>query len=117
MESLYQGWKTGDAEQRERLLDHPWLYLRAEAESREVVPVPEPVPEEGVRLEGMVEALVSLLRKTRQWIRRGAFRRASPEQRRSTRLTWGELERTVTEVHTLLEEDEPCSITTPERPS
>lgn len=119
MESLYQGWKTGDAEQRERLLDHPWLYLRAEAESREAVrePIAEPVPGEGARLEAMLEALVSLARKTRQWIRRGAFRRASQEQRRSTRLTWAELERTVTEVHTLLEEDEPCSIVTPERPS
>ena len=119
MESLYQGWKTGDAEQRERLLEHPWLYLRAEAESREGVraPVPESEPGEGVRLEGLVEALVSLARKTRQWIRRGAFRRASQEQRRNTRLTWGELERTVREVHTLLEEKEPCSIVTPERPS
>lgn len=103
MESLYLGWKTGDAEQRARLLEHPWLYLKAKDEARAEEPMAE--PGEGARLEGMIEALVSLSRKTRQCIRRGALRRAGPRQRRSIELGWRELERSVAEIHTLIEEE------------
>lgn len=102
METLYQGWRAGEAEQRARVLDHPWLFLKAKEETA-VEPAPE--PGEGARLEKLIESLVGMACQARRWIRRGAWHQASTRQRRNIRARWRELDLVFSELDELTEEE------------
>lgn len=101
--TLYQGWRAGDPEQRERLVDHPWLYLRAKDETAGAEPPPEPT--ESARLEALIETLVSLARQAGRALRRGALRHASLPQRRTIAASWRQLAPILTEVDRLITEE------------
>jgi len=101
--TLYQGWRAGDAEQRERLVDHPWLYLKAKDETAAAEPPPEPT--EGARLEALIETLVSIARQAGRALRRGALRHASLPQRRAITASWRQLAPLVTEIDGWLTEE------------
>ena len=103
METLYEGWKAGDAEQRERIVENPWLYLKAKTETAEEDPVPE--VSEDARLEGIMETLVSLARQARSRIRRGAWHRAGARRRRLIEANRRELEPILAEIDQLIEEE------------
>ena len=104
METLYQGWIAGDPEQRARLLEHPWLFLKAKEEiSPEPTPIPEPA--EGAQLEKLVESLLGMACQARRWIRRGAWHEANRPQRRAIRARWRELARVLSELEELTEEE------------
>lgn len=103
LESLYQGWKASDAEARERLVDHPWLYLKAKDETTTEAPVPEPA--EGARLEGVLEMLVSLARQAGRALRHGAWHRASTPQRRAVAASRQQLALFLAEIDRLIAEE------------
>ncbi len=102
METLYQGWRAGDAEQRARVLEHPWLFLKAQDE---ILVEPAPEPAAGTRLENLTESLVGMACQARRWIRRGAWQQASTRQRRSIRARWRELELVLSELAELTAEE------------
>jgi ParB/RepB/Spo0J family partition protein len=103
MQALHEGWKDGDAEQRERIVEHPWLYLKAKNEVLGDMPVPE--PSDAVRLEGIMESLVSLARQARRWIRHGAWRHARSRQQRLIEASRRELDPILAEIDRLIEEE------------
>jgi ParB family chromosome partitioning protein len=103
LETLYQGWRASDAEQRERLVEHPWLYLKARDETRAEEPVPE--PPEGARLERVMEMLVSLARQAGRSIRGGALHRAHPPQRRAIAASRQQLALILAEIERLIAEE------------
>jgi len=100
--TLYQGWRAGDAEQRERLIDHPWLYLKAQDEIA-VEPLPEPT--EGARLETLMETLVSLARQVSRALRRGVLRQASVSQRRAIEASGQQLALLLAAIERLIAEE------------
>jgi ParB/RepB/Spo0J family partition protein len=104
METLYLGWKRGDGEQRRRLIESPWLYLKAAEETDP----PEPVPEAGEadRLEEILGGLVSLGRQACWRLRRGVLQRMSVRQRTSLRAGWKEVELVMASVSLLMEDEE-----------
>jgi ParB/RepB/Spo0J family partition protein len=103
LETLYEGWRAGDAEQRERLIDHPWLYLKAQ---HETAPAEAPPPEpESARLETWLETLVSLARQVARALRRGVLRRAPIPQRRAIEASRQHLALLLTEIDRLIVEE------------
>jgi hypothetical protein len=119
--TLYQGWRAGDAEQRQRLVDHPWLYLKAKDETAAAEPLPEPA--EGTRLEALIETLVSIARQAGRALRHGALRHASLPQRRAITASWRQLAPLLTEVDRLMTEENdharsrhPCHHPAPQSP-
>jgi ParB/RepB/Spo0J family partition protein len=101
--TLYQGWRAGDAEQRERLVDHPWLYLKAQDETAAQEPLSEPT--EGARLETLMETLVSLARQAGRALRRGVLRCTSTPQRRAIEASRQQLALLVAEIERLIAEE------------
>jgi len=101
--TLYQGWRAGDPEQRERLVDHPWLYLKTKDETTAAEPLPQPA--EGTRLEALMETLVSVARQTGRALRHGALRHASLPQRRAITASWRQLAPLLTEIDRWLTEE------------
>jgi ParB/RepB/Spo0J family partition protein len=101
--TLYQGWRAGDAEQRERLVDHPWLYLKAQDETAGREPLSEPT--EGARLETLMETLVSLARQASRALRHGVLRRAATAQRRAIEACCPQLALLLTEIERLIAEE------------
>lgn len=79
MEALYQGYRQGDAEQRRRLIDHPWLYLKAKEETQRA----ELIEPQGLaaRLIRDLETLSALARRVRQQLHAGVYQRSTPQQR------------------------------------
>jgi len=68
-ERLYVGWRSGDAEQQQRIVEHPHLYLDADAASQ-----PEPAVPPGDPAEPMVndlESIAAICRRARRRVREG----------------------------------------------
>lgn len=69
MERLYLGWKRADDDGRERIVEQPWLYLRAEAASRPEPAVPPGDPAGPLLTD--LDGLTSLSRRGRRRVREG----------------------------------------------
>lgn len=92
MEQLYKGWKGGDAEQRARVVAHPYLYLKAQ----EAVASPEVGEAEiGLReaqgLTGDLEGLAAFCRRVRRQVRRGDVGRRGGCEREALQAAWREV--------------------------
>lgn len=81
MDALYQGYRQGDEEQRRRLVDHPWLYLKAKEETQRAEVI-EPQGQ-AARLIRDLETLSALTRRVRQQLHAGVYQRSTPRQRQS----------------------------------
>jgi ParB/RepB/Spo0J family partition protein len=103
VETLYLGWKRGDREQRQRLIDRPWLYLKTAEETRAPEPVPEVGEDDG--LEQILEGLVALGHRARRRLCRGVLQRISARQRRSLRGGWRQVELVMASVARLMEDE------------
>jgi ParB family chromosome partitioning protein len=104
VETLYLAWRRGDREQRQRLIERPWLYLKAAEEAH----APQPIPEvrEDDRLEQILEGLVALGHQARRRLRRGVLQRVDERQRRSLRAGWRQVELVMASVARLMEDGE-----------
>lgn len=69
---LYQAWRRADVGQRQRIVDHPRLYLKAD-EELSVPDPPEPDLDEARALLGDLEGVARLSRRGRGRLRRGAL--------------------------------------------
>lgn len=78
---LYQAWRSADPEVRDRIVDQPELWLKAEAA---VAPLD---PDEEGRLASALEGVVGLCHKARRLVRQGVFARANS---RLVRRCWRE---------------------------
>ena len=87
IERLYLGWKTGDLEQRERIIDNPLLFLKAEVAAASPPPIPVSV---ALELASELEGISGLCRKIRKRIRHGAFARANSKDRLTVMRSWSE---------------------------
>ena len=105
MEALYVGYKQGDAEQRRRLLDHPWLYLKAREETQRAEARAE--AGEGAHLLHDLEVLVAVARRVRRQLQAGAGRRISRRQRPMLDSLGREAEMIVTFLRRQMEEEWP----------
>lgn len=70
LERLYAAWRRADPEVRQRIVEHPGLYLKADAA------VSPPLDEES-RLAVDLEGVAGLCRKARRQVREGVFARAN----------------------------------------
>jgi ParB family chromosome partitioning protein len=89
MDALFLGYKQGDEEQRQRLVDHPWLFLKAREEAQKAERIE---PGEGSRLIRDLEALAGLARRIRRQLREGVYARSSAGQRQAIDGFWREVE-------------------------
>jgi hypothetical protein len=88
VEHLYVGWREGDAEQRQRLLADPHLYLKAV----EVVPAADPpVGSNGPSLLlAELERMAGCCRRARARLREHALEQATPRRRQGILRAWRE---------------------------
>ncbi len=89
MDALYLGYKQGDEEGRQRLITHPWLFLKAREEMQRTETTE---PGEAARLLHDLEALAGLARRVRRQLQAGVYKHGSPRQQHSIRSLWTELE-------------------------
>jgi len=73
--TLYTAWRRGDAEQRQRIVDHPRLYLKADEELSQPAP-PEPDDGEVQALVSAFEGMARLGWRARSLVRHGALQQA-----------------------------------------
>jgi ParB family transcriptional regulator, chromosome partitioning protein len=78
-------WRAGDAELRERLVSHPWLFLKAD----EAVTA-ERESDVGLKLAADLEAVAGLCGKVRRRVREGVFARANTASRATAKRSWKE---------------------------
>lgn len=81
VERLYQGWCRADAEGRERVVTHPWLFLRAAEALLAEPPVPPGDPVESLLRD--LEAIAGLSRRSRRRLREGVLSEATETSRRA----------------------------------
>lgn len=103
MEALYLGYKQGDAQQRQRLVDHPWLYLKAREETQRAETLAE--AGEGARLIHDLEVVVAVARRVRSQFQDGAGRRIRRGQRPMLEALGREAEMIVTFLRRQMEEE------------
>ncbi len=85
IERLYKAWLDADAALRDRIVDHPLLYLKVEAAPKQKR---EPTP-----LEELATALESIsggCRRVRKRLREGVFAGANDGERRTVARSWRE---------------------------
>lgn len=88
VERLYLAWRRADDEQRERIVTHPHLFLKAEDAAADDEPVEE--LDEAQRLADDLEGVSGLCRKARRRLRAGAFARANSEGQAAVKTSWEE---------------------------
>jgi len=71
VERLYEGWRRADPEGRERVVSHPWLFLRADEALQAEPPVPPGDPVESLLRD--LEAVAGLSRRSRRRLRDGVL--------------------------------------------
>jgi ParB family chromosome partitioning protein len=81
MDALYEGYRQGDEQQRRRLIDHPWLYLKAKEETQRAEVI-EPQGQ-AARLIRDLETVSALARRVRQQLHAGVYQRSTPRQRQT----------------------------------
>jgi len=104
MDALYQGYRQGDGEQRRRLVEHPWLYLKAKEETQRAEII-EPQGQ-AARLIRDLESLSALTRRVRQQLHAGVYQRSTPRQRGSVDALLTEVGQLLTALIRLTEEKE-----------
>ncbi|MBU1495079.1 MAG: ParB N-terminal domain-containing protein [Actinobacteria bacterium] len=104
MDALYEGYRQGDEQQRRRLIEHPWLYLKAKEETQRAEII-EPQGQAG-RLIGDLETLSALARRVRQQLHAGVYQRSTPRQRRSVDALLTEIGQVLAALVRLTEEKE-----------
>jgi len=102
MDALYLGYKQGDEEQRQRLIDHPWLYLKAREEAQRAEKIES---SEGARLIRDLESLAGLARRIRRQLRDGVYARSSARQRPAIGSLWREVKTVFTSLVHQMEEE------------
>ena len=102
VERLYRGWRRADDPERERIVDHPWLFLKA-AEAAEHTPaVPEDDP--AAPLLDDLEGVSGLSRRARRRIREGILDQLDGSRRGLVSLTAVEARRSFDSLFQLLKE-------------
>lgn len=86
VERLYLAWRRGDDEQRERIVIHPHLFLKAE----EAAEVGVEDVDEGQRLADDLQGVSGLCRKARRRLRDGAFACANADGQAAVKTSWDE---------------------------
>jgi ParB family transcriptional regulator, chromosome partitioning protein len=105
VERLYRAWRQGDAEQRERIVAHPWLFLKAE-EAVVAADEPQSEPDENAQLLDELEGLAGLCRRVRKRVRAGKFARANPSKRLRLANGWHEARLSFASLVMLMREEE-----------
>lgn len=98
VERLYLGWRTGDDEQRERIVSHPHLFLKAD----EAIAEPEVEADEVDKLADDFEGISGLCRRARRRLKAGVFARANPEGRATAGRSWEETKLAFEALQTLM---------------
>lgn len=99
VERLYRGWKAATDDARERIVDHPWLFLAAEQELEREPSGPVDAAE---RTRRDLEAAVGLVRRVRRVVQDGLVVLA--EQRAGIHWAWRDLVQAVEALRRPLEE-------------
>ena len=98
VERLYLGWRTGDDEQRERIVDQPHLFLKAD----EAIAEPEVEADEIDKLTEDFEGISGLCRRARRRLRAGVFARANRDGRTTASRSWEEAKLAFEALQTLM---------------
>ncbi len=80
LERLYLGWRRADEQARRRIVDDPWLFLKAEEASRPEPAVPDGDP--AAPLLGALDGIAGLCRQARRRIREGVLAELDGSRRR-----------------------------------
>jgi len=92
MGGLYDAWRKGDAEQRQRLVESPRLFFKAmEAE--------EPMTAEAERLLTDLRMLAAVSRRAERRVDEGVYRDASLRERARLRRAWSTTAQSFTSLH------------------
>lgn len=111
VERLYLGWRQADDEARERLVDHPWLFLKADDAARPAPAVPDGDPA-GPLLSDL-EGIAGLSRRARRRLRDGLLDELDTSRRRLVSRTSSEARLAFESLSELLPKEAPCSTSTP----
>lgn len=116
LERLYLGWRRAESEQaRERLLDHPWLFLKAEAA---LAPEPAvPAEDPAAPLIDDLDGVTGLARRARRRVRAGLLDELDASRRDLVGRAAKEARLVFDSLLDLLSEPPSCSTSTPARPS
>jgi hypothetical protein len=69
MARLYAGWRAGNAEQRQAIVEQPWLYLEMDQKQEEVAAPADPGTEREQRLLRDLGVLAAICRRVREVLR------------------------------------------------
>lgn len=87
LERLYRAWLDADDALRERIVDHPLLYLEVASVPGEDVAPPTPLQE----LATQIESISGACRRVRRSLREGVFARANASERATVTRSWREV--------------------------
>lgn len=97
---LYQAWRAADPETRERIVDHPALFLRADDEG-----LSKPPPDEAVAVVRAIEAITGTCHRARKVIRDDGLHKLDTVARSSVQRAFGEAAVAFASVRSLLSEE------------
>jgi ParB family chromosome partitioning protein len=103
MERLYEGWRSGDEEQRERIAGNPLLYLRADEQTAGPA---DPVEEEAKRLVADLKMTIAGLRRARRRLIEGVLTRVSPAEYLIVTGLWSDVQQAYSSLNTTIDEEE-----------
>lgn len=86
LEILYRAWLAADEALRERIVDHPLLYLKVEGVAPEEPVAPTPMQE----LATTLETISGACRRARRRLREGVFAGANPSDTKTVHRSWRE---------------------------
>jgi len=115
MERLYLGWKGAGEAEREQIVQHPRLFLKAEQAARKEPAVPEGDP--AAPLLNDIEGVSGLARRARRRVRNGVLDELDPTRRQLVSRTAEEARLVFDSLVDLLTESGSCSTTRPVAPS
>lgn len=87
IQKLYTAWRGADDETRQRIVDHPLLWLKAEQAAASDAP---PVASELLELAHELDGISGLCRKIRSRLRTGVFTRGNASDRETASRSWKE---------------------------
>ena len=115
VERLYLGWKSAEADARDRIVSHPRLFLKAE---KAVEPAPAvPAGDPASPLVQDIEGLSGLARRARRRVRNGVLDELDASRRRIVSRSFDEARLAFDSLFELVEECGLCSTTPPAAPS
>jgi len=87
IQKLYTAWRGADNQTRQRIVDHPLLWLKAESAAASNEP---PVASELLELAHELDGISGLCRKIRRRLRTGVFTRGNSSDRETASRSWQE---------------------------